>query len=125
MKCLDCLALERDHRAAMVFKKCLVNFYPDKSCLSEYQQLLTSYVFSFLAKQFELCRKVTITESVDVNENSYTTTICVKGRSFLTFDYHCNCRFCFIQLRNCHVSIFLHYVNMLVLSKTVCYTMDP
>ena len=32
MKCLDSLALERDHWAAMVFKKCSVMF-PDNNCL--------------------------------------------------------------------------------------------
>ena len=51
MKCLDSLSLERDHRAAMVFKKCFVSLFPDNNCLSEYQKLLTPYAFSFVVKQ--------------------------------------------------------------------------
>ena len=64
MKCLDLLALKRDHRAAMIFKKCSVNLCPENNLLYEYQQLLTPYAFSFLVKQFELCSKAKITESV-------------------------------------------------------------
>ena len=110
MKCLDSLTLERDHRAAMVFKKCSVNLYVENNCLSEYQQLLTPYSFSYLVKQFELCSKVKITESARVDENSYKTTIHLKGKTFLTSSVIVY----FLQQRNSHASTFLHYVNMLI-----------
>ena len=60
MKCLDSLALERDHGTAMIFKKRSVNLHPDNSCLFEYQQLLTPYTFSFVVKQVDLSSKVKI-----------------------------------------------------------------
>ena len=60
MKCFDSLALERDHRTAMIFEKCAVNVFPINHCLSQYQRLLTPYVHSFVAKQFKLSDKVNI-----------------------------------------------------------------
>ena len=95
-------------------------WYPDKSCLSEYQQLLTPYAFSFLVKQFELCRKVNITESVHVNENSYTT-IRAKGRSFLTSDYHCNCGFYTAMELPCkHIFALCKHVNLDLFQARLC-----
>jgi len=91
MKCLDSLALERDHRAAMVFKKCSVSLFPDNNCLSEYQKLLTPYAFSFVVKQFELSSNIKITETVV--EDSCMTTIHSKGRDFITSLYQCDCGF--------------------------------
>ena len=82
MKCLDSLALERDHRAAMVFKKCSVSLFPDNNCLSEYQKLLTPYAFSFVVKQFELSSNIKITETVA--GDSCMTTIHSKGRNLIT-----------------------------------------
>ena len=43
-------ALKRDYRAAMVFQKCRVK--PIHNYLSQCQQLLTPYVYSFVVKQF-------------------------------------------------------------------------
>ena len=91
MKCLDSLALERDHRAAMVFKKCSVSFFLDNNCLSEYQKLLTPYAFSFVVKQFELSSNIKITETVV--GDSCMTTIHSKGRDFITSLYQCDCGF--------------------------------
>jgi len=70
MKCLNSLSQERDHRAAMVFEKCAVRLFPEDTCLSRYQELLTPYTFSFVVKQFELSSKLRITVSVDKNHNS-------------------------------------------------------
>ena len=82
MKCLDSLSLERDHWAAMVFKKCSISLFPDNNCLSEYQKLLTPYAFSFVVKQFEMSSNITITETVV--GDSCMTTIHNKGRNFIT-----------------------------------------
>ena len=121
MKCLDSLALERDHCAAMVFKKCSVNLYPENNCLSEYQQLLTPYAFSFLIKQFKLCSQVKITEGVRVDKNSYTTTIHSKGRSFLTSDCHCNCGFHTAMELPCkHIFALRKHANLNVFQAKLC-----
>ena len=123
MKCLDSLALERDHRAAMVFKKCPVNLHPDKSCLFKYQELLTPYSFSFLVKQFELCSKVKITESVRVDKNSYTATIHVKERSFLTSDCQCSCGFYKAMELPCrHIFALRKYANLDPFEAELCAT---
>lgn len=116
MKCLDSLA-------TMVFKKCSVNLYPENNCLSEYQQLLTPYAFSFDVKQFEFCSKVEITESVQVNKNSYTTTIHSNGRSFLTSDCHCNCGFFAAMELPCKHIFALHkHANLDVFQAKLCAT---
>lgn len=91
IKCLDSLALERDHQAAMVFKKCSVSLFPDDNCLSEYQKLLTPYAFSFVVKHFELFSTIKITETVV--GDSCMTTIDSKGRNFITSHYQCDCGF--------------------------------
>ena len=120
---MKCLALERDHRAAMVFKKCPVNLHPDKSCLFKYQELLTPYSFSFLVKQFELCSKVKITESVRVDKNSYTATIHVKERSFLTSDYQCSCGFYKAMELPCrHIFALRKYANLDPFEAELCAT---
>ena len=46
----------------MVFEKCAVRLFPEKNCLSRYEQLLTPFAFSFVVKQFELSSKVKINE---------------------------------------------------------------
>ena len=107
----------------MVFKKCSVNLYPENNCLSEYQQLLTPYAFSFDVKQFEFCSKVEITESVQVNKNSYTTTIHSNGRSFLTSDCHCNCGFFAAMELPCKHIFALHkHANLDVFQAKLCAT---
>ena len=91
MKCLNSLSLERDHRAAMIFEKCAVRLFPEGNCLSRYQQLLTPYAFSFVVKQFELCSKVKITESVD--KDLYATTIHSSRRIIENSACTCSCGF--------------------------------
>jgi len=55
---LDSLALEMDHQAATIIKKTHVNLFPEHDCLSGYHDLLMSYAFCFILKQFELSKKL-------------------------------------------------------------------
>ena len=98
MKCLDSLALERDHWAAMVFKKCSVSLFPNNDCLTEYQKLFIPYAFSFMVKQFKLSGNIKITENV-VGE-SCMTTIHSKGGDFIASLYQCDCGF-FTAISHC------------------------
>ena len=91
MKCIDSLALERDHRAAMVFEKCPVNLKPIHNYLSQYQQLLTPYAYSFVVKQFELSSKVKVTGNLSGNHHS--STIFSNGKKTQTSDCDCDCGF--------------------------------
>lgn len=70
------------------FQEVFSKFISWEHFLSEYQQLLMPYAFSFLIKQLELCSKVKITESVQVDENSYTTLF---KREEYSYDCQCNC----------------------------------
>ena len=58
LKCLDFLALERDHRAITIFQKAPVQLYTSESALYHYQLLLTPYAFSFLKEQFDVAKKL-------------------------------------------------------------------
>ena len=78
MKCLDSLALERDHRAAMILKKNPVNLSLEHECLSQYHDLLTRYEFYFVLKQFELSKQVKNTVRRDGDRQ--TVIIHSKGK---------------------------------------------
>ena len=81
MKCLDSLSLERDHRAAMIFKKNPVNLLLEHDCLSQYCDLLTPYAFSFVLKQFELSKTV---KSTVRRDDWQTIVIHSKGKRLNT-----------------------------------------
>ena len=89
MKCLDSLSLERDHRAAMVFKKYSVSLFPDNNYLSEYQKLLTSYAFHLLLNNLS-CPATSKSQKLG---DSCMTTIHNKGRNFIISLYQCDCGF--------------------------------
>ena len=57
LKCLNSLALERDHHAITIFQKAPVQLYTSESALYHYQLLLTPYAFSFLKEQFDVAKK--------------------------------------------------------------------
>lgn len=94
MKCFDSLALERDHRTAMVFEKCAVNVFPINNYLFQYQSLLTPYAYSFVA---ELSDKVNI-----ANGHVYS-----NGKKLNTSDSKCDCGF--FQQWNCRVDTYSLY----------------
>ena len=58
LKCLDSLALERDHRAITIFQKAPVQLYTSESALHHYQLLFTPYAISFLKEQFDVAKKI-------------------------------------------------------------------
>ena len=58
LKCLDSLALERDHRAITIIQKAPVKLYTLESALYHYQLILTPYAFSFLKEQFDVAKKI-------------------------------------------------------------------
>lgn len=74
----------------MVFEKYPVNFSVT-NCLSEYQQLLTPYAYSFVVKQFELSHKVKVTGSL--SGNNHSCTIFSNGKKTQTSDSDCDCGF--------------------------------
>ena len=124
MKCLDSLVLERDHMAAMVFKRCSVNLHPANSCLSKYQQLLTPYAFSFMVKQFDLSSKVKITEKVAAGSSYTTTIIHSKERSLIISESTCNCGFYTAMGLPCRDIFALRkHVNITVLNQS-CLLQD-
>ena len=119
MKCLDSLALERDHRAAMVFKKCSVSLFLDNNCLSEYQKLLTPYAFSFVVKQFELSSNIKITETVV--GDSCMTTIHSKGRNLITSLFQCDCGFFTAMELPCrHIFSLRKHTKMSLFEAKLC-----
>ena len=121
MTCLDLIALERDHRAATVFKRCSVNLHPANSCLSRYQQSLTPYAFSFMVKKFDLSSKVKITEKVAAGSSYITTIIYSKERSLATSVSKCNCGFYIAMEIPCRHIFALHkHVN----KKQSCLLQD-
>ena len=91
MKCFDSLALERDHRAVMIFHKVSVNPYAENTPLYEYQNYLTPYAFSYVVKQFSLADKVKLTELID--PDSLCTNFYLKERTITTSILTCNCGF--------------------------------
>lgn len=91
MKCLDSLALEKDHRAAMVFQKSSLTLYAQNTPLCEYQNYLTPFAFSYIVKQHSLADKIKITRTID--PESYTTKIISKDRTLSISSQHCECGF--------------------------------
>ena len=90
MKCFDSLSLERDHRAVTVFEKCAVNVFPAKNCLSQYQQFLTPYAYSFVVKRFGSSDRVKIA----VNNGDHSSIdVYSNGKKLFTTDCGCNCGF--------------------------------
>lgn len=89
MKCLDSLALEKDHRAAMVFQKSSLTLYAQNTPLCDYQNYLTPFAFSYIVKQHSLADKIRITETVD--PESCTTKIISKDRTLSVSSQCCEC----------------------------------
>ena len=119
MKCLDSLALERDHRAAMIFKKNPVNLLLEHECLSQYRDLLTPYAFSFVLKQFELSKQVKSTVRRDGDRQ--TVIIHSKGKTLNTSDCQCNCGFSTAMELPCkHIFSFRHHENLDIFEASLC-----
>lgn len=55
---LTALRTERDHKAAIMFQKVIVNPFPEDSPESQYSKLLTSYAAKYVHKQLTLSTKV-------------------------------------------------------------------
>ena len=77
MKSLDSLSLEKDHCAAVVFRKSALTLYDAPLC--EYQNYLTPFAFSYIVKQHSLADKIEITQTID--PESCTTKIISKDRT--------------------------------------------
>ena len=122
MKCLASLALERDHCAAMIFKKTPVNLFLEHNCLSEYHKLLTPYAFSFIVKQFELSKKVNSTERIDGNMKTIIT--CSKGKNLNTSDHQCDCGFNMAMELPCkHIFSFCNHAKLYIFEAN-CVLLD-
>ena len=119
MKCLDSLALERDHRAAMIFKKNPVNLLLEHDCLSQYRDLLTPYAFSFVLKQFELSK--TVKSTVRRDGDRQTIVIHSKGKRLNTSDCQCDCGFSTAMELPCrHIFSFRHHKSLDIFEASLC-----
>ena len=103
MKCLDSLSLEKDHCAALVFRKSALTLYD--APLREYQNYLTPFAFSYIVKQHSLADKIEITQTID--PESCTTKIISKDRTPSVSSQHCECGFFKAMQLPCSTS--LHY----------------
>ena len=119
MKCLDSLALERDHRAVMAFHKVFVTQYAENTPLYEYQKHLTPYAFSYVVTQFSLADKIKVTESID--QESLSTKFYRKERAITTSIHTCTCGFFkAMQLPCRHIVSLRRQLQLDLFGKQLC-----
>ena len=116
LKCLDSLALERDHRAITIFQKAPVQLFTSESAIHHYQLLLTPYAFSFLKEQFDVAKK--ISEDAGIAESN----VLQSSEGLLAVSaLSCQCSFFKAMKLPCR-HVFSHRIthNMELFDKNIC-----
>ena len=115
LKCLDSLALERDHRAITIFQKAPVLLYTSESALYHYQLLLTPYAFSFLKEQFDVAKNI-----YDDAGTAESNVLQSSEGLLVVSALSCQCSFNKKKLSCRHV--FSHRIthNMELFDKNIC-----
>ena len=117
-KCLDSLALERDHRAILVFQKAPVQCYAGFP-LHQYQILLMPFAFSYIVKQHQLAQKIVITH--DIDKSNGTVDIQSTAGVITTSIQSCQCGFFkAMQLPCRHVFALRLHSNNCLFDESLC-----
>lgn len=113
---LSALRTERDHKTAIMFQKVKIYPFIEDSPELYYSQLLTSYAFSFVEKQFKLVPKV---GELKLNDNIWTLK--TSAGSVTVTPTNCTCLFFSSMRLPCrHILCLCDKLNIALFDSELC-----